>query len=72
VVDNSVDEPATSEPIDLHLWFLPRLPGISDQTLRNYLFDIVQHGPESLVQPIRDEFAKRGLDPYTLEKLPSN
>jgi hypothetical protein len=59
----------TSKSIDAHATLLGQLPGFEAETLRTIFQQIVEDGPQSLVEPIEAEFAKRGLDPYTLKPV---
>lgn len=51
----------SSETHNLIVEILPELRPCEIQTI---FFQTIEHGPESLLEPIEAEFAKRGLSPY--------
>ncbi|MBC9033906.1 hypothetical protein IAG41_16050 [Sphingomonas sp. JC676] len=70
VSDNPNPTPAPSMPIeDVYQYWAPHLAAMSAPALRSVLVDLVDSGPATLLQAIEAEFAKRGIDPFTLEPM---
>lgn len=61
--------PDDVQPIDWSVELPPKIKTIDDASLSDLLCGFIEYGPSDMIEPVEREFARRGVDPYTVKPL---